>query len=149
VGQGDLDGLAGADAICTQSAANAGLSGNWTAWLSDDTEDARDRIPAGIYQLLDGTVVANSLFDLTHGVLKAPINLDENGDPLGGFVWTGTQPDGTGTSQNCIGWTVATSPVDCNLQVGPECATCQLCPVSRRMGRSIYILTEPGTAGKY
>jgi hypothetical protein len=55
----------------------AGLSGIWTAWLSDENTDARDRIPDGQYQLLDETLVTNDKDDLTDGMLKATINLDE------------------------------------------------------------------------
>jgi hypothetical protein len=103
----DLGGLTGADDACTSAAAAAGLSGSWTAWLSDSTTDARDRILESEYQLLDGTVVANDLADLTDGALLAPINLDESGTPVSEnpFLWTGTQPDGTGTNDTCSDWT--------------------------------------------
>ena len=105
--QANLGGLAGADAICQRRAAAAGLPGtDWTAWLSDSTENAIDRIPDGQYQLVDGTTqVADDKADLTDGFLKAAINLDEFGQPWGGLVWTGTEEDGTDTGSNCINWT--------------------------------------------
>ena len=107
---GGFGGLAGADAQCQERAENEGLTGTWTAWLSDSTGNAVDRIPDGQYQLLDGTVIAEDKADLTSGLLKAPINLNERGEPEGGFVWTGTSPDGTNTGTNCSDWTNAGSP---------------------------------------
>jgi hypothetical protein len=107
---GGFGGLAGADAQCQERAENEGLTGTWTAWLSDSTGNAVDRIPDGQYQLLDGTVIAEDKDDLTSGLLKAPINLNERGEPQGGVVWTGTKPDGTDTGTNCSDWTNAGSP---------------------------------------
>jgi len=107
---GSFGGLAGADTLCTNWANAAGLSGGWTAWLSTSTDDARARIIDAEYQLLDGTVIATSLADLTDGTLNAPINLDEDGnDASGSDVWTGTLQDGTfGGDDTCNDWTDAT-----------------------------------------
>jgi len=108
--QANLGGLAGADAICQATAVAAGLPGtDWTAWLSDSTENAIDRIPDGQYQLVDGTPVAADKADLTDGLLNAAINLSEFGNPTSGFAWTGTQEDGTDTGNNCDDWTVNSS----------------------------------------
>ena len=41
---GNLGGLAGADAICNTRASAAGLPGAYVAWLSSTTVDARDRL---------------------------------------------------------------------------------------------------------
>jgi hypothetical protein len=102
-------GLDGADAACTLAATNADLSGTWTAWLSDDTTDARDRISDGEYRLLDGTLVANSLADLTDGMLVNPINIDELGAPVSANAdetWTATDSDGTYSGGGtCTNWT--------------------------------------------
>ena len=102
-------GLAGADASCTLAANNAGLSGAWTAWLSDDTTDARDRIPDAEYRLLDGTLVANNLADLTDGTLDAPILVDETGTTISSNsdeTYTGTAADGTNSGLGtCLNWT--------------------------------------------
>jgi hypothetical protein len=119
---GDLGGLDGADAKCQADAAAAGLPGTWTAWLSDDTTNARDRIPDGEYQLVDGARVASSLADLTGGSLDAPINLTALGETNNDRVWTGTNPDGTRTPSNCSGWTNAEQPVSCTAG-DPDCAT--------------------------
>jgi hypothetical protein len=105
--EGDLGGLAGADAICQERAAAAGLPGtDWTAWLSDSTENAIDRIPDGQYRLVDGTQVADDKADLTDGRLKAEIILTENGQERSASVWTGTGQNGNGTLNNCNDWTV-------------------------------------------
>jgi len=113
--QGNLGGLAGADAECQAAAGAAELPGtDWTAWLStsDDEEtetpgiNAIDRIPDGQYRLVDGTTqVADDKADLTDGVLKAAINLNEDGQLQPGFVWTGTEGNGNGTLNNCNAWT--------------------------------------------
>jgi hypothetical protein len=96
---GDLGGLAGADATCNSLAATAGLSGTFKAWLSDavDSPSTRFAQAAEPYKLVDGTTVANDWADLLDGTLAVPINRDE----LGGVqvvldrVWTGTFADGT------------------------------------------------------
>jgi hypothetical protein len=102
-------GLDGADASCTQAATDVGLSGNWTAWLSDSSTDAIDRIPDGEYWLFDGTLVADGKADLTDGTLDNPIIVREDGTPIPGGavnVWTATDTDGTwGDSETCFNWT--------------------------------------------
>ena len=113
--RGNLGGLAGADAICQETAEAANLPGtDWTAWLSDSTGNAIDRIPDGQYRLVDGTQVADDKADLTDDTgPKVPINLDESGIPVADdFVWTGTEPDGTATTDpgnNCNNWTDGSS----------------------------------------
>lgn len=89
---GNLGGLAGADAKCQQLATAAGLGGTYKAWLSDSTTDARDRLTHATvpYRLVDGTTVANDFTDLTDGSLDAPINRAENGTVVGDRPWTGT-----------------------------------------------------------
>ena len=97
---GRLFSFVGADAVCDNLAFQAGLStdvGEWKAWLSTSQVDARDRMIDARYELLDGTVIADSLADLTDGTLDAPINLDENLATVttNPDVWTGTAFDGT------------------------------------------------------
>jgi len=106
---GNLGGLAGADATCTAAATGAGLTGTWTAWLSTSTTDASTRILDGEYQLLDGTVVATSLADLTDGSLSAAINLDESmASAASGNAWTGTLATGLASTDTCSDWTDGT-----------------------------------------
>ena len=143
--QGNLGGLAGADAKCQERAEAAELPGtDWTAWLSDDTTNAIDRIPDGKYELVDGTPVADNKADLTSGTLKDEIDVIEFGiGPWAGVVWTGTFPDGTGSENNCNNWTdnlsgsvgdvgkpeklndewtyVEGAPAPCNLQLNLYC----------------------------
>jgi hypothetical protein len=104
---GELTGLDGADNLCTQAAIDAGLEGAWTAWVSQDSVDVVDRMFDAEFQLLDGTVVANNLADLTDGTLDAAIDLDEKFDTVSAAsVWTATETDGRyGGSGTCDSWT--------------------------------------------
>jgi len=109
---GNRGGLAGADTNCTEAAHNAGQTGDWTAWLSDNTTNAADRIVDGgaRYQLLNGTVVANNKADLLDGTLDNPILIDEFGNTVNGAfeVWTATAADGINPGVgSCIEWTTA------------------------------------------
>lgn len=109
----NFGGLAGADLFCQGLATTAGLPGTYFAWLSTSTVDAVDRISAspGAFTLVDGTVLATSLADLTDGILNAPIVFDENGAaPAFPRVWTGTAPDGTACFQGSGGNCNMTSP---------------------------------------
>ena len=111
----NLGGLAGADASCQGLADAAGLDGTFTAWLSDSTTDARDRLPTNASWSLvgSGALVASDLADLTKGSINAPINEDETGSGTFGpdtkcggscpFVLTGTLPDGTGDDFSTAG----------------------------------------------
>ena len=120
---GNLGGLAGADAKCAARAAAAGLSGTYKAWLSDQTTSAASRLThaAVPYKRTDGVAVANNWTDLTDGdlaVVTSPspftvgINHDEFGVALSsGTVgaWTATLPDGSTADPsgvlNCFSWT--------------------------------------------
>lgn len=86
---GNLGGLAGADAICQAHADGAGLTGTYKAFLSSSTVDVDDRMihSSGPYKLVDGTVIAADWSWFAHGsshyslALGAylPINLTELG----------------------------------------------------------------------
>jgi len=107
---GNLGGLAGGDSICAARASAAGLGGSWRAWLSTSAVNARDRIPDAIYERVDGARIADDKADLLDGSIANPINVDENGNTLGGpsvLPWTGTRADGTVSTQHCSGWTSA------------------------------------------
>lgn len=110
----DIGGLGFADGICRQLAEKAGLPGfaTYTAWLSDSTTAARERVfhGEGRYVRPDGVTVAESFAALLAGPLLAPIEIDENGALVGGAgAWTGTRPDGTAVpgSTFCADWTSA------------------------------------------
>ena len=111
---GDLGGLAGGDAICNERATAGDLQSagdqNFFAWLSDNSTNARDRIPqAGPYVKNDGlaTIIAEDLVDLTNGNIGSPIDHDEFGSgPFTTTVWTGTLASGNlRLHRNCAGWT--------------------------------------------
>jgi hypothetical protein len=107
---GNLRGLDGAAEFCRRAADAQGNTGTWTAWLSDKTGNAVDRIldsGGRPYQTLDGTIIANNLADLTDGTLAAPIVIDEMGSTVGSDfeVWSATGIDGKWSTQGtCINW---------------------------------------------
>ena len=99
--QGNLNGLAGADAICNARAAEASLPGIYMAWLADQTGSPSTRFVQSTvpYVLTDGATVANSYNALvTDGTLLHAIDRDESGvmvsgGGLGGFGnWTNVTP---------------------------------------------------------
>ncbi len=104
----NLGGLEGADAICAGEAANAGLTGEFKAWLSILGTPAADRLTRSTvpYELVDGTRLADDWEDLVDMQLLAPIDLDADGQPQGGDVWTGTLPSGQPfVDGDCAGFT--------------------------------------------
>lgn len=110
---GNLGGLAGADAKCQERANAANLGGTWKAWLSDSSTSATTRlyhseIP---YKRLDGTIIANNWADLTDGSIQNKIMLSENQSFIQtAYSWTGTRANGETdpNDPNCINWTSST-----------------------------------------
>jgi len=103
-----LGGLDGADQLCVTQASDAGLEGDFKAWLSTRSLSVVDRLihADGPYVLVDGTLVANDWDDLVDGSIQAPINLDANGELRGGDTWTGTLATGASyTTDDCAGFT--------------------------------------------
>lgn len=109
---GNLGGYSGATAKCITHASSANLA-NWSRfkpWLSDDTgSPANGRIDpsfVGDYVLVDGTLVANGIADLTDGDIDHVINVDEYGNPLPySYVWTSTSTSGNLLALNpCVGF---------------------------------------------
>jgi len=117
---GDLGGLAGADAICQAAADEAGLEGEYLAWLSTHTQGPADRFikATAQYELVDGTVVALDWDDLIDGVLANQIDMAPSGQRYESSVWTNTKPDGTPRFNSsgvgtCDSWTIGIIfPVD-------------------------------------
>ncbi len=104
---GNMNGLAGADAICTRSAREGGLPGTYKAWLSDQFGSPATRFVKnkGPYVLVNGTRIANNWTDLIDGALQGPISLTEHAVQLGLVaVWTGTQPSGILATHTCNNW---------------------------------------------
>lgn len=111
--QGNLGGLAGADAICNSLAGAAGLAGSYKAWLSSSgcgpaTPCRGFTQSAEPYVQLDGRRIADDWADLTDGAIQLTPRLDENGNSAGGVIWTNTRPDGTPDSTtnegHCLNW---------------------------------------------
>lgn len=105
---GNIGGLPGADALCNNTAAAAGLPGTYTAWLSTTTVNAIDRIKAdGPWRLVNGTEIAKTKADLVKGSLTQRFDKDEKGNTPPAAedrVWTGTGPNGTFSGADCNAW---------------------------------------------
>lgn len=106
-------GLEGGDLICQNLATDAGLGGNYKAWLADSsgspsTRFARSTVP---YVRTDGVKVADDWNDLVNcsnpSCLQAPINVDEFGfPPSAAPVFSNVLPDGTTWfPDTCDNWT--------------------------------------------
>ncbi|GMU63763.1 MAG: hypothetical protein AMXMBFR36_00370 [Acidobacteriota bacterium] len=138
---GGATGAAAGDAICRTLAADAGLPApdSFVAWLSDSTQDARDRLtlddPPGRadpglsgpdapyseldhavpFARLDGVVVATSVADLLDGANAGSIHQYETGAYKigggGGEVFSGTLEDGTASGFDCSDW-ASSAPAD-------------------------------------
>ena len=109
---GSATGLAAGDAICQVLAANAGLHApeSFVAWLSDVSEDARDRITGnGPWVRLDGVVIAQDKSELTNtGLIQSTIHVTETHQYESARVFTGSSYLGYVTSDHCINWTSGT-----------------------------------------
>jgi hypothetical protein len=105
---GDLGGLAGADAICQQHAANAGLRGTYRAWIgssgySPGASWVRYAVP---YVNIAGAIVGQNWSQLVSGQLAHAVELTEQGQiPGGSMYWTGLNGAGFGSGEDCSGWT--------------------------------------------
>ena len=114
---GQMGGIAGAHAHCQAAALEAGLEGEFKAWLATEGESpvGESFNKAGSFILSDGeTLVAQSWADLTDGSLLHPIDLTEFGEYASGpdscnnaygAVWTGVTNKGELSGDNCGGWT--------------------------------------------
>jgi hypothetical protein len=114
---GDLGGLAGADAYCKSLAAAVGAGDkNWRAYLSTDTENAKDRIGAGPWYNAKGEKIADDVASLhsdPNNITKDTA-LDERGNVISGRgdtpnrhdILTGSGADGTAVAETCGNWTM-------------------------------------------
>ncbi|MFC1780448.1 MopE-related protein [Patescibacteria group bacterium] len=108
---GNLGGIAGADQKCQSLVSNAGLCGEYKAWLSTSSTNAHDRILNVAYYTVDGASgesalkVGSNKVDLLDGLLQHAIYRKEDGhdypfSPPGSpsndmnGVWTGTTEEG-------------------------------------------------------
>jgi hypothetical protein len=109
---GNLGGLAGADADCQSLANAAGLSGTFVAWLSTSTVNANTRLgTARGFVRPDGQPFADTVSDIIMGHILNPVIIDETGANVGfANVWTATASDGTVIPGfACEDWTDSTS----------------------------------------
>ena len=86
---GNLGGLDAADAICQELADNSELTGQYKAWLSNDTQSPSTRfIQSDVpYVLVDGTQIAINYDDLVDGTIQNVIDLTEGSNTvLAGLV---------------------------------------------------------------
>jgi hypothetical protein len=107
---GNLGGLAGADAICAARATAASLPGTYVAWLSTSTVNAASRLgSAQGFVRVDGKPFANAVADIVANEIFNPLRIAENGvDVSAGVlpgasnltVYTGTLGDGTVATGN-------------------------------------------------
>jgi hypothetical protein len=110
---GALGGAAGADAKCAAAAAAAGLDGMFIAAVSTSTTNAIDRLAgARGWVRVDGipfadmpsAIFPSTFCDACDELVLAP-PLDEYGQVVSGYAWTGTTSRGTYNGNGCTDWT--------------------------------------------
>ena len=103
-----------ADRKCTEWADAAGLGGEWKAWRSTSTEDARDRIADATYVRIDGLPIAVDKEDLTDGAILNYLDINEFGSLITSpfRLSTGTLSNGTHSGHSCQDWTSDDSTID-------------------------------------
>ena len=111
---GNLGGLAGADALCTNAARAANKGGTWKAFLSSPTEDAISRMAdVGPWhqELRDGSLLKtfNNKANLTTSPLTTLyVNEQGGGSSISpDNYWSGTLSTGLKGTDTCAGWTTA------------------------------------------
>lgn len=109
---GNLNGLVGGNAKCAAAAANAGLpTATWKALLSDSNTHVKNRISlSGSLYNLKGEVIATSNASLWDGGISHDIRTNEFGSDVGNVdIWTGSNSDGTRSSDTCSSWSSSSS----------------------------------------
>jgi len=113
VAVGSLGGSDGADAVCQQLAADAGLTGTYVAWVSTTTQSARGHVEANNprgWVRRDGLPFADTVDDIANLSTFYPLRITEGDDDIGLAtddreldVATGSRPDGTlAAGNNCL-----------------------------------------------
>lgn len=104
--QGDLNGVAGANAICAQRANLGGKTGTYAAFVGTTSQNPRDLV-ANTDNVRVGLNVISTCTLWSDGQIDAFFNVDEFGNTIAdgaGTVWTGANQDGTATANNCSNW---------------------------------------------
>ena len=106
---GNMGGIAGANAICATDASNAGMTGTFLAWLGDSTGADPDSsfTRASDYVLRDLTPIGATYADLTDGSHPVPIDQYPNGQTalINRNVWTAVDTSGVASGSSCSDWT--------------------------------------------
>jgi hypothetical protein len=108
-------GLAAGDAICTYHAQNAGLEGEWAAWLSQQGINAKDRVElqASYGRYFENNIVANTKSSLFSGYIRLPVSVTESKNISDNYlVWTGSNANGNLIERNnCNNWSSANTNI--------------------------------------
>ncbi len=113
-------GLAAADRVCQNAAANAGLTNasRFKAWLSTSSVAARDHITSeGPWVRVDHVSIAADRTQLLSGRLQAAIEVDEHGNFAASQVLTGTDATGVTGPQTCDDWSSVSGSVQATIGV--------------------------------
>ena len=104
----DMGGVAGADAACQTAAGLGGLAGTYVASVSAEGDPAPTDLPTGKPLIrTDGMPIVAKAEDLFKGggtTLMNPVDHDEEGNPVTGYAWTGTNQLGQPTLADCMKW---------------------------------------------
>lgn len=109
-GSGNVMGLAGGDGICNDLAQSANLTGDFKAWLSTSSMNAKNRFQTTDkpYYMVNGQKIADNLSDLLQNKPDVPISFNEQGNDLRTqdytHVLTGTDDNGVKTDYTCQDW---------------------------------------------
>ncbi len=114
---GNLGGLAGADALCQSEATSAAYSGTFKAWLSTSGTGGQSAAQRMVqhnlpYVRFNRNKIADNFADLVDGSLDVSIFYTWQGLQVTGPVWTGTIQNGAAAASTCNNWTSATSTVN-------------------------------------
>lgn len=108
---GNLGGVAGADALCQGAAGVAGLSGTFKAWLGDELGNSPNSNFAKFGDYRNSADVLDTIAigwdDLTDGTLTVPIRKNEFGGLRSVSVWTYAlaSGDASASGDSCQNWT--------------------------------------------
>jgi hypothetical protein len=115
VHDGNMGGAAGADQVCAQAAAAAGLSGTFVSWIATSTTNPLTRLGnARGWIRPDGLPFADTPAGITNGQIFYPPAINEQWQPADdSYVYTGANVDGTivNTQSNCNDFTSNASGV--------------------------------------
>lgn len=108
---GNLGGLAGADAKCQAEAVQRNLPGTFKAWLSDSTTSAASRLSHSRFPYVrpDGQMIATEWADLVDGSIGVRLYQGTASFVADKWPWTGTTADGNSHPSTCQDWTTNSS----------------------------------------